>query len=150
VEGYNIYNKILSMETLKKCISCKEDKHLNEFAYSKGKPREKCKACLKEYMNSHYKSNKDSYKDYVKKRKKELKNWYNEYKSNLKCEKCGENHPAVLDFHHINSNEKDFSIGTAMGVGNSIETILKEISKCMILCSNCHRKLHYEEKNKLL
>jgi hypothetical protein len=138
------------METTKKCISCNEDKLLNEFSYSKGKPREKCTVCLKEYMNNHYKDNKKSYADYVKKRKKELKDWYLDYKSNLSCEKCGENHPAVLDFHHINSNEKDFSIGTAMGVGNSIETILKEISKCMILCSNCHRKLHYEEKNKLL
>jgi len=29
-----------------------------------------------------------------------LKKWFKQYKRNFKCEKCGEAHPACLDFHH--------------------------------------------------
>jgi hypothetical protein len=29
----------------------------------------------------------------------------------------------------------------------SISKIKKEIKKCSVICSNCHRKLHWEEKN---
>jgi len=130
----------------KYCKYCNLDKDLFEFSVIKGKVRERCKSCLKQYMNDHYKSNKKSYVDNVKQRKKDLYSWIKEYKSNLKCEQCGENHPAVLDFHHIDPNQKDFSIGNALHSSMGKKKILNEINKCKILCSNCHRKLHWEEK----
>nr|DAM14611.1 MAG TPA: INTRON TRANSFERASE [Caudoviricetes sp.]DAX04501.1 MAG TPA: INTRON TRANSFERASE [Bacteriophage sp.] len=30
---------------------------------------------------------------------------------------------------------------------HSTDTINKEINKCVILCANCHRKLHYYKCN---
>ena len=131
----------------KQCISCNELKLLNEFAFSKGKPREKCKVCLKEYMNNHYASNKKTYLDNVKTRQKEIYNWFYDYKQTLKCEKCGENHPGCLDFHHLDPNNKDFNISD--GGKMSKKRILNEVNKCIVLCSNCHRKLHWGERNTL-
>jgi predicted HNH restriction endonuclease len=30
---------------------------------------------------------------------------------------------------------------------HSLKRIVEEIGKCVILCSNCHRKLHYHNKS---
>jgi 5-methylcytosine-specific restriction endonuclease McrA len=49
------------------------------------------------------------------------------------CSRCPEHHPACLDFHHLDPTGKDLSVGNA---------ISSEIAKCVLLCSNCHRKLH--------
>lgn len=63
-------------------------------------------------------------------------------KSNSKCD-CGESYWACLDFHHIKSEDKILGIGEMIrNKMYSIEDIIKEISKCRIMCSNCHRKEH--------
>jgi len=70
--------------------------------------------------------------------------WWDYFKKSLKCKICSEDHPATLDFHHVDPREKKFNIGKML-YGFSKDNILKEISKCIVLCSNCHRKLHYNE-----
>lgn len=98
------------------------------------------------YNQTWYKKNKVKVCDRTKKRKKDLLVWITDLKSTLKCEKCGESHIATLDFHH--TKDKDISISQAVGDGWSKERILKEIKKCVVLCSNCHRKLHWKKKHK--
>jgi hypothetical protein len=44
-----------------------------------------------------------------------------------------------LEFHHLDPNEKDFSIG---GKSWSLERLKKEVDKCILICANCHRELH--------
>ena len=80
-----------------------------------------------------------------KRRRHKMRIWFAEIKSNLSCATCGETHPATLDFHHVNPNEKDGAI-SAMVLASSKKKLLAEIEKCIVLCANCHRKLHYEEK----
>ena len=61
-----------------------------------------------------------------------------------KCEKCGYNKsPAALDFHHKNPLEKKFTIAHARHRSFN-ENIKKELDKCMLVCSNCHREIHEE------
>ena len=70
--------------------------------------------------------------------KKILINWFNN-----KCIKCNKSYSLPeYDFHHIEN--KDHSISELLNNGNP-ETIAKEIMKCKLLCSNCHRKEHYKE-----
>lgn len=59
-----------------------------------------------------------------------------------KCE-CGESHIAVLDFHHIDPSQKEFSVAVLLRLSDwsKIET---EIKKCKLVCSNCHRKHHFD------
>ena len=64
-----------------------------------------------------------------------------EYKTNRCCEKCGEEHPVCLDFHHIGDN-KEFNISDMVLRCYGIERIQKEIDKCMVVCKNCHAKIH--------
>lgn len=63
-----------------------------------------------------------------------------EYKAERFCVRCGFNHPAALEFHHLDPLQKSFSIGQFDG--RSWETILEEIAKCELICSNCHRIEH--------
>ena len=90
-------------------------------------------------------NNKEKQREYVRERKKRLYEWYHEYKSQLKCSTCDESHPACLDFHHRDKDEKEIEIPRAINAGWSQERILAEIGKCDVLCANCHRKLHWEE-----
>ena len=47
---------------------------------------------------------------------------------------------ACLDFHHL--RDKEFNIANEIK-NLSIDNLKKEIDKCIVLCANCHRKLHY-------
>ncbi|MDD5193722.1 MAG: hypothetical protein PHF67_04005 [Candidatus Nanoarchaeia archaeon] len=105
------------------------------------KDLEKRRECRRRW----YHNNKESEKMHVKRRKNEIRRWFEDYKSNLKCTKCSENHPAVIEFHH--KNNKDFDIAEMTHEGYSVNRIKKEIEKCIVLCSNCHRKEHYKNNN---
>ncbi len=56
-----------------------------------------------------------------------------------KCRCCGyDKCLASLDFHHRDPREKDFEIGGA----TSWESVMSELQKTLLLCSNCHRETH--------
>ena len=77
----------------------------------------------------------------VSKRRQKLKDMAVDYMGGC-CKICGYNKcTAALEFHHINPNEKDFSI-SAHGYTKSWETIKKELNKCICVCANCHREIH--------
>lgn len=81
-------------------------------------------------------------------RRERISKELNDYKATLKCSNCPENHPACLEFHHVcEKGEKEFDIGNALRIGYSIKRIFEEIEKCIVLCANCHKKLHYDERN---
>ena len=69
-----------------------------------------------------------------------------DYKSKLKCSKCDESHISCLEFHHLDPSKKE---GLISKMRSSRKKLKIELEKCIVLCSNCHRKLHYEEKNNI-
>lgn len=81
-----------------------------------------------------------------KKISKELKQYIVEIKKANVCQICGESRWYVLDFHHI--NKKTVEISTLARQRVSLQRLKLEIDKCIIVCSNCHRELHYKEKFK--
>lgn len=69
----------------------------------------------------------------------DLREFVNELKDNP-CTDCGvEYHPCMMDFDHIGEFKKTMSISQMVTRGLSVERILKEIEKCELVCSNCHR-----------
>jgi hypothetical protein len=59
-----------------------------------------------------------------------------------KCSNCGYSKcEAALEFHHNNPDEKDFDWNKLRL--RSWASIIKELSKCKLLCANCHREIHY-------
>lgn len=62
-----------------------------------------------------------------------------EYKGG-KCQICGYNkYFGALDFHHLDSSKKDFTIA---GSNKTLKGLKPELDKCVLLCSNCHRETH--------
>lgn len=58
------------------------------------------------------------------------------------CERCGYNTCLkALEFHHLNPNEKDFTISNDHF---KLAEAVEESKKCILLCANCHRELHDE------
>jgi hypothetical protein len=138
--------------TLKKCGKCNTEKNLSEFNKNKAKNdghSATCRNCMKSYTRNHYKENKSYYINKNRKWKEKVLSFLKEYKENICCEKCGENHPSTLDFHHLDTDEKEFEISRWRQKASTIKKLKKEIEKCIVLCANCHRKLHWEEKQNL-
>lgn len=48
----------------------------------------------------------------------------------------------ALEFHHLDPTKKDFSISQAKN--KSFDKIKSELDKCILVCANCHREIHYK------
>ena len=57
------------------------------------------------------------------------------------CQKCKIDDYRILVFHHIEPKEKLFLV-SAMCATRSWRSILNEMSKCNVLCKNCHEIEH--------
>lgn len=80
----------------------------------------------------------------VRERRNKLKIAAVNYKGG-KCERCGYNKCyAVLEFHHNDPSQKEFSL--CRSYVTSWKRIKEELDKCKLLCSNCHREAHATEK----
>jgi hypothetical protein len=119
---------------MKQCRYCKKIYPESHFGVALTTPdkiyrRHKCRSCYRATKNKLRKNNRD---------------WLTDYKKKSKCDKCGINDYRVLEFHHLNIVEKDFAISWAYN-NIGLEKIKKEIEKCVILCANCHRIIHWQK-----
>jgi hypothetical protein len=82
-------------------------------------------------------------------RRDNLRAWFAEYKKTLRCSECGFCDFRALEFHHSDGEDKDDALAVMVGNGRSRAAILREITKCLVLCANCHRILHYDEQHEI-
>src|SRR5262245_45285863 len=73
-----------------------------------------------------------------------LRQWLDQFKQTLCCERCGFQDYRALTFHHEGEGKKEFNIADMVRRGHSQGHIRAEIAKCMVLCANCHRIAHME------
>lgn len=88
---------------------------------------------------------KEHYNKYLRERGKKNSLKLQELKTKP-CIDCGNSFPPVcMDFDHVRG-EKKYNVGAMAYSTRSWELILEEISKCDLVCSNCHRIRSYERK----
>ena len=60
------------------------------------------------------------------------------------CNRCGySKYQSAMEFHHIDKDAKDFTISDKRRVVLT-EQVVMELDKCILVCSNCHSKIHTE------
>lgn len=118
------------MET-KICSKCGRELPIDQFNWrnkAKGTRRADCKECHSGYMKMKYQEKKDIIQ---------------KLKAEVKCAKCGDCRGYVLDYHHINPEEKENNISRMTSNNYQLDKVYEEIKKCVVLCANCHREFHY-------
>ena len=107
-----------------------------------------CRNCQKEYQQKWYEGHKDTHLANVQSRKvearQEARQFVLEYLYSHPCSKCGETDPIVLEFDHIRGKEEE--IARLITNGASIDRLEKEMRRCQVLCSNCHRRKTAKEQ----
>ena len=130
---------------MKRCARCKKWKDEEEFNWRYlGLSRQSiCRDCSKLQRREHYERHKDEEKartyETTKERRERAQKFIYEYLSNQRCKDCGEYDFAVLTFDHV-VGEKKMDISKMVAEGYSIDAIKKEISRCEVVCSNCHMR----------
>lgn len=127
VEKYNLKTKKLTL-TSKICPKCNIEKTFDEFYNRRGRAGNSpyCKTCTGKQTTD---------------RTRHFKSLMIEYKGG-KCICCGySKYDGALDFHHLDPEQKDFN-PSKMRCTTFDNRIKKELDKCVLLCSNCHREVH--------
>lgn len=118
---------------MKICSKCNLEKPIHEYHSRGGKRKDEytahCKKCHAALTLEKFRGFKDKCLEY----------------KGTKCCKCNYSKcKAALEFHHVNPNEKDFQISKRHTM--KWDVVKKELDKCILVCSNCHREIHEELK----
>jgi len=131
----------------KKCSTCKKEKPLSNFAKRTLKTKvikqSQCKQCNSERCKREYDEGprKALKIEYTRAHRKRLRDMVSKHKLKHGCHICQYNkNPSALDLHHIKDKLHDISRMVQDCV--NIDKLKTEISKCIVLCANCHRELH--------
>ena len=125
---------------MKVCSACKETKSLSKFNKDSSRKDGLQYWCTECSRKRYRETDHVNTREYGKQRVADTKEKMVEYLKNKQCINCGEDDHIVFDFHHVDPSKKDFIISG--GYMRKWEKILIEINKCVILCANCHRRVH--------
>jgi hypothetical protein len=112
-----------------------------------------CRLCKNELTNENWSEYNKKSRTYLckkcyplhRKEKRDIliqkkRQWVWQHKLRHPCP-CGERDPRLLDFHHIEKKTK--GISELVNSGASLERLINEIDKCVVLCLRCHRLKHW-------
>jgi hypothetical protein len=132
----------------KRCTGpCNEEKDVKDFPFKdkkRGYRRSRCWVCQRAILRKHYEKNKPYYKAKAKIRNTGTRNLnyakLYQYLAKHPCVDCGEADIRVLEFDHIDRENKIMEVTMLVRGAYSWEAIEKEIKKCKVRCCNCHRR----------
>lgn len=131
---------------MKQCAKCRHTKTIDSFYRDrrrKGGYSPHCKACNNQYRKKNQHKNQYSFQT---KRIEDNRFLLSQYLQNHPCVDCREGDIVVLEFDHVRGNKR-FGISYMVSHGYRWETILEEIAKCDVVCSNCHKRRTAHQQN---
>lgn len=130
---------------MKFCHACTTTKAIGDFRKSsrhKDGLQTQCKKCADVASESWRQRNLEKRAVQQTALRKSNQERFRVWKEQHQCIKCGEGDPSCLELHHTDPSTKEDAVSNMVCRGFSWENILVEISKCVVLCSNCHKKYH--------
>ena len=136
------------------CNKCGIDKPLTDFYADPKRKSGKatiCKDCVKSAVKQRSQENRDAirlyHREYYRSHSVDKARQDAEYRARVQslktpCVKCGESRLYVIDFHHIDPQEKSFNINRKSCKSN-FQLLEDEVGKCVCLCRNCHAEFHH-------
>jgi hypothetical protein len=116
---------------VKTCSRCRLSKPIRDYYPKPRDPGETlayCKPCFNAYTTERFRRRKRQAVEYLGGR----------------CADCGGVYPYyVFEFHHLDPARKEMGFNQLRR--RSWEAVKREIDKCLLLCSNCHRIRHWRE-----
>lgn len=129
---------------MKTCFVCEKNP-------AKGKSG-RCVGCKAEYNREWYKKNKKKHRASVDKNNQRYVESIRQLvrlEKERPCADCGRRYPYyVMDFDHVRG-KKEGDVGRIASSSKSIEKVKKEIAKCEVVCSNCHRERTHKRSRSL-
>ena len=103
-----------------------------------------CRVCSRAASRMYYVRNPAPYKaraatNNVRFRARNRENFW-AYLAASRCADCGISDFTVLEFDHRDPREKQHDISTLAHHAGSWTAVLNEITKCDVVCANCHRR----------
>ncbi|KKL22649.1 hypothetical protein LCGC14_2433320, partial [marine sediment metagenome] len=145
-------------DTIRTCTKCGQEKLIVEFPFSSIHSTGYRPHCLECKQDAGRKSQitrrkllskqpgygrKENAR--LKKRFKTVKSMVQHLKESTPCRMCGGKFPYYcLDYHHLDSKSKKFSLHRIRSTSKT--RALKEMEKCVVLCSCCHRLAEAEKR----
>lgn len=126
------------MKLCRTCNTSKDDSEFSKDSRAKSGLQSICKSCSKEKYRVSRKTQRTL--ERTRRVRKENRTLLQRYKRFCGCKVCLEKEPACLDLHHVDPSEKEEN--PSQMVSFSRTRLKKEIRKCVVLCANCHRKVH--------
>ena len=124
---------------LKECSVCKSVQELQHFSK---RPTGKS---YNAYDNYCITCRKQAKKDWHLQRNTEVRNFLYQHRVTNGCVDCGEKDPRILEFDHL--RDKKFNLGKAhIMKGITLTEVKDEVRKCVVRCSNCHRRKTHKEQ----
>jgi len=96
----------------------------------------------KQAVREHYLNNKGDWITRRQIQRHKRIEWLGRIKSLHSCAFCPESENCCLDFHHADETTKVSEVTKMAKENRKPSSVLAEMKKCVLLCANCHRKVH--------
>lgn len=146
---------LLQLFDMKTCGSCQVEKPPTDFA-RKGKGYcSKCRSCQKQYWSEWY-ANPENKAQHIATSRRHSKRDKREFAAVIAgmkakpCADCGREYPPyIMDFDHLPGMQKVSNVCKMLSEGRAKKAVLDEISKCEVVCANCHRERTHKRRQVL-
>ncbi len=128
------------MKLCRKCKTEKEDSEFHKQKHHKDGLASYCKPCAIAAAQSNNRKDLRKVACRAKDKRRKVFKLVESIKESYGCCLCGEKCGCCLSFHHIN-DDKDVDVSTLV-LKKNIRKLFLEMNKCVVVCENCHRKVH--------
>lgn len=125
------YRRQKYLESREKLLAERRKKYATDKAYRERQIKN---------MQTYRAKNSDKTRERDRRRKED--SWAVQERNRIgRCQRCGYDRcMAALDWHHVDPSEKEYNPSQMYWLSQKLQKA--EISKCVLICSNCHREAH--------